>query len=87
MTHIMKVLAAMILVFALSSLAQADDGPTITFTLDMEFLTVSMEGVGLRQLHDPETEKMLKRAAQLARYAACEMVRRDDPSPCSRFLE
>ena len=88
MTRIAVVLAAVILVLGLSLPVSAGDEPSVSFTFNMELITVSMPGINLSALHDKETERMIKRAAQLARYAACELVTNlDSPLPCSKLLE
>lgn len=79
--------SAAILALVLCSPASADDETTISITVNLEIMTVSIPEITSSALHDPETAKMLSRAAKLARYAACEFVRRDDSLPCSRLLE
>lgn len=79
--------SAAILALALYSPASADDETSISITVNLEIMTVSIPEITSSALHDPETAKMLSRAAKLARYAACEFVRRDDSLPCSRLLE
>ena len=87
MKQTIMALSAAILVLGLTSPASADEDPTISITVNLELMTVSMPEIKSSALHDPETARMLSRAAKLARYAACEFFRRDDSLPCSRLLE
>ena len=87
MKRIIMALSATVLVLGLSSPASADEEPTISITVNLEIVTVSLPEIKSSTLHDPETARMLSRAAKLAKYAACEFVRGADTPPCSRLLE
>lgn len=87
MKQTIVVLLAAILALGFSSPVRADEDPILSITINLEIMTISMPDIKSSDLHAPETARMLIRAAQLARYTACELVKLNDSQPCSRFLE
>lgn len=75
-------LAALVLILGLFSTANAEEEATISFTFNMELVTVSIQGVKPNMLHDQGTKDMLKRVAQLAHYSLKQLRRQSDFPKC-----
>ena len=73
---------AALLAVLIASTAHADDGPKISFTFNLDLVTVSIRGVERDDLHSAETKAMLKRAAQLAYYSMRQLRWQKDFPEC-----
>ena len=77
-----RIILAAFLAVLIVSTAHADDGPKISFTFNLDLVTVSIRGVERDDLHSTETKEMLKRAAQLAHYSMKQLRWQKDFPEC-----
>ena len=66
----------------LSASAVVADDAKVSFTFDVGPVKVSITGVSQGALHDDQTKKMLKRAAQLAHYSVLQLRQQQDFPQC-----